>query len=517
MSRSLFRRLQRRYGRRLPPLERERQLAVHRTRLGQLLPLRLTTVRVPGSPGRSLRVAVVGGGFAGLSAATALQNIGCTVTVFEARENVGGRVESTSSLINHRILERGAELIGRNHPTWIHLARHFGLGLSVITTDDEYAGMSLTQPIRIGGRELSESEAQQLFTSMERALEALTRRAAQTITDDMLLRPWDVPNAADLDNQSVRSWILSYTSNRRLREALEFEFANNMTAATEQQSLLGILAQIAAGGRELYWPQTEVYRCGDGNASLAFKLVERMENSQPPVAIHLGEQVLAIDLEAGDLIVSSVSGNLAGMRARTTRCDYVVLAIPPSVWRALAVNGAPIQAPTVQLGPAVKFLAHVSRRFWIAGRKAPSAIDSQFGSVWEGTDNQMGRENFDLTVFAGGPRAAAVTGDPEAYFTRGISQLYADFSRYYVHHRVQESYADWPHEPHIRTGYSCPAPGQVTGAVRQLNTRPLLGKIFFAGEHVSPGFFGYMEGALQSGILAAYRIAEAANIPIPLL
>jgi len=37
----------------------------------------------------------------------------------------------------------------------------------------------------------------------------------------------------------------------------------------------------------------------------------------------------------------------------------------------------------------------------------------------------------------------------------------------------------------------------------------IAGRIFLAGEHVSPPFFGYMEGALQSGLAAACRIAIA--------
>src|SRR5262245_46937453 len=127
MSRSLFRRLHRRFGPRLLPRERDRLVERHRAQLARLLPFQLLTTRATGLQSRSVRVAVVGGGFAGLAAALALQDMSCQVTILEARPNIGGRVNSTRTYVPGRILERGAELIGRNHPTWIELAGAFGL------------------------------------------------------------------------------------------------------------------------------------------------------------------------------------------------------------------------------------------------------------------------------------------------------------------------------------------------------------------------------------------------------
>ncbi len=56
------------------------------------------------------RVVVVGAGFAGLAAAEALTDRGAEVTVFEARERVGGRVHSRR-LQNGAVVELGAEFV----------------------------------------------------------------------------------------------------------------------------------------------------------------------------------------------------------------------------------------------------------------------------------------------------------------------------------------------------------------------------------------------------------------------
>jgi monoamine oxidase len=65
---------------------------------------------------------------------------------------------------------------------------------------------------------------------------------------------------------------------------------------------------------------------------------------------------------------------------------------------------------------------------------------------------------------------------------------------------------DWPADPWTMAGYSFPAPGQITRTGRTL--RDGLGRLHFAGEHTSYKFVGYMEGALDSGVSLARRIAK---------
>ena len=57
-----------------------------------------------------------------------------------------------------------------------------------------------------------------------------------------------------------------------------------------------------------------------------------------------------------------------------------------------------------------------------------------------------------------------------------------------------------------RAGYSFPAPGEVTTVGPLLHKG--LGRLHFAGEHTCYAFFGYMEGALQSGVSLARKLAR---------
>jgi monoamine oxidase len=63
---------------------------------------------------------------------------------------------------------------------------------------------------------------------------------------------------------------------------------------------------------------------------------------------------------------------------------------------------------------------------------------------------------------------------------------------------------NWPGNPFVRGSYSCFGPGQVIGFEGAFAAS---GRIVFAGEHTSQGHSGYMNGAAESGRLAAMTVA----------
>ena len=84
----------------------------------------------PANGATSARIAIVGGGIAGLTAALALADKGVASTVYEASaERVGGRMHSDRSgyWADGQISEFCGELIDTGHQTIRHLAQRFGL------------------------------------------------------------------------------------------------------------------------------------------------------------------------------------------------------------------------------------------------------------------------------------------------------------------------------------------------------------------------------------------------------
>ena len=79
-------------------------------------------------PASRADVVVVGAGLAGLSAARDLEAGGASVTVLEARDRVGGRVEQVE-LPDGRRVQLGGEVVGNAHTAYLGLVAELGLTL----------------------------------------------------------------------------------------------------------------------------------------------------------------------------------------------------------------------------------------------------------------------------------------------------------------------------------------------------------------------------------------------------
>lgn len=493
---SLYARLNRRFGQRPSGRERQERIASRVDALRAHLPV--DAFAAPGErASNGSRVAVVGGGFAGLSSAYFLASYGYEVEVFEARTRVGGRVCTLPNFTAGGLIEAGAELIGLNHPFWLGFASTFGLSFAVVTPEDDFAGVGLEMPLYLDGRMLTPAEAERVWEEMDRAFDTLDEPSRAVDPYE----PWTAPDAQRLDLMPLSQWKDSLPLTQLGAAAVEAEIANNNVEPSARQSYLANLALVAGGGGKSFWTETEVFRCGTGNESLAWALERAVGSMGSRNAVHKDAPVQSIRISDRDVTVMTATG-------ATTTADYVVLAIPPTAWPTLRVDPPIPPHYVMNVGPAVKFLSVVDERFWIDSGRAPSGTDETVGETWEGTDNQTlaPGQNPELTVFAGADaaRRALDHGDPVEWYARSLDVMFPGYSSRVVDHE----FVAWPREQWTGGGYSCPLPGQVTTVAPRL-ARPFCDRLLFAGEHTCPAFFGYMEGALQSGLLATTWIWEA--------
>jgi monoamine oxidase len=243
---------------------------------------------------------------------------------------------------------------------------------------------------------------------------------------------------------------------------------------------------------------TEVYRCADGNDALATKMQKRIDNGAKNV--FTGTPVGAIRIFDDYAVVYT--------KERSYNADYIVLATPPTVWADIDMDTEILNLRS-QTGFAIKYMSAVTDRFWIKNGVAPSGLCGSLGMTWEGSDNQVVLPDkiMDLSCFAGGPFADHIIkmsqAERRSFFDTELERVFNGYNNAVINRHYQ----CWPEETWTKTGYSFPGLGEVCTKIRALN-QPYK-RMFFAGEHTSAGFWGYMEGALRSGMLAAERIHQA--------
>lgn len=156
-------------------------------------------------------VLVLGAGIAGLAAARALTDKGLTVIVLEARERVGGRMWTDSSL--GLPLDLGASWIhGMNGNPITKLARQFGV--KTMATDDENSVM-----VHADGSEMTDAEWAEIESLFEEIYAEVAEMQEDTDNDMSLQEAFDAVLAGhDLSEDELRG--LNYYA--YLSTALEY-------------------------------------------------------------------------------------------------------------------------------------------------------------------------------------------------------------------------------------------------------------------------------------------------------
>ena len=439
-----------------------------------------------GNVGARRRVIVVGAGFSGLACAYELSSIGYDVTVFEARQRVGGRVLSLKELIPGKNVEGGGELLGSNHPHVLAYAATFGFEFLDVS-DDAVA----PPPTILDGRKLHSDEVERISAEIDAALVKLTDEARAVVADE----PWQTPNADRLDRLTTAEWIRGLDMSPLAKHLLTVQFTTDNGVATSKQSQLGNLAQVKGGGLEKYWTDTEVYRLKGGNQQLALRFAKE-----------LGDERVTLNCPVREVTATDNGMTVVDVAGRTHAADDVVLAIPPSVWPTIKFSPALPKVLDPQMGMNVKFLAVVKSRVWREAKLPPNACsDGDIGETWDATEGQGDEGPAAMSILSGGPAAEAIhrraVAERQPAYLKELEALYPGFGSQFVKGQM----LDWIGDPWTRAGYSFPAPGQVTTIGPLL--RQGLGRLHFAGEHACYQFVGYMEGALHSGASLAKRLA----------
>ncbi len=435
-----------------------------------------------GQTARTLDVAVVGAGAAGLSAATALAAAGCAVEVLEARPRIGGRILTSSDPDLAWPIELGAEFIHGRAPTTAELLARAGM-LAIDTV-----GTRLTV------RDSAPRPREDIFSGVRELMGRVSSLAEDDLSvDEFLSREARDPKLAEACAHA-----------RRMAEgfdAADPARASVRAIAHEWESMDGGNARPAAGYGVLMAQLARELAAGHGS-------------------VRLETEVDAIDWTQDDVRVEghSPAGRFVSVARRallTVPVSILQLApsapgaigfTPPLTEKAIALRG-------IALGPVLKVILRFGRAFWEAidgGRLRHTgflhAPDAAFPTFWTALPARVPL----LTAWMGGPRAERMRGaGRDALVTSALQSLESLFGP--AERCTQELAAayvqDWQQDPYARGAYSYITVGGL-GAPDAL-ARPLHDRLYFAGEATSSADAGTVEAALQSGRRAAREILES--------
>lgn len=435
------------------------------------------------------RVAVVGAGLAGLTAAYELHRAGWDVAVFEARPRVGGRVWTLRSpFAQGQHAEAGGEFIDTIHTSMRRYCRQFGLPLEDVRIGaDELDGL-----VDLAGRRGLESEV--VTPAVQAQIDRYDARLAALADAIDPLDP--VADGAALDRRTPAGLIDAVGLTGLARALVERDLRDEYTVDPDQLSLL-FVAQLEALTASLPDSGVEAFRIAGGNDQLPRAFAAELGD-----AIALRAPATRIERTATGVTVT------AGGTAH--RADWAVVAAPLPALRSVEFAPALPAAlraaiERLQYGVGTKTLLQYRSRWWEArGYSGDTYTDLTVGTTGEATNRQRGRAGI-LLGYTSGSAGAEFTALPPAQriatAAAELGELYAGSRSQLVHART----AAWRNERYTRGTYTAYAPGQVTAYWRALR-RPV-GRVVLAGEHTD-AFTSYMEGAVRSGRRAAAYIGR---------
>jgi monoamine oxidase len=474
------------------------------------------------SAGRSTapRIAIVGGGIAGLSAALKLSDKGVAATVYEASpDRIGGRMHSDNSgyWANGQISEFCGELIDSGHTTIRHLARRFGLKADNLLaaepphTDDTYYFL---------GSYYSTGQADADFAAFNPTLQDQATAAGYPTTYNS-----STPTGLQLDHMSVYDWIENYVPGGHgspMGRLLEAAYTEEYGADTTDQASLNLVYLLAfqpkPTGFAVFGVSDEKFHIRGGNQRLPEAIAEHLRRDD----IQMGWKLEAIKARPDGTVALTFSndGNTQSVVA-----DHVILALPFAVLRTIDYAGAGFNSlkktAITQLGAGrnTKLQLQFASRYWNTKGpwgKSTGSVYSDIGiqNAWDVTRAQAGATGIMVDYSGGGvaggyrpstPYSNADTNPQVTTYAKAfLKKLEVVFPGVTAQWTGKATLSTPFRDPLLNSSYSYWKVGQYTQFSGYEGVPQ--GNIHFAGEHCSQDFQGFMEGGASEGIRAADEI-----------
>jgi monoamine oxidase len=466
-------------------------------------------------PSRSApRIAIVGAGLAGLRCAHLLwtqhgragfPSLPVAATVYDANpERAGGRCWTLRGFFaDGALTEHGGAFVDTTHVAIRRLAAQLGLAEEVVNGGDLSSGEDI---YFIDGAYYTRAQATADW--IEVGFDAF-REAARELGSPAGERR--------LDSMSVPEWLQSTEigAGSRLGKLMLANTVTENGGDPGDQSALDLIEITAPSKRstlELLPGDDERYHIVGGND----QIVSRMVSALAPAAVQHGHELVALREGADRTITLSFA---VGARMVDVTADYVVLALPFSKLREVELSKSGLSAAkqtvirTLGMGSNAKIHVELGHKTW-PQRGFSGATYSEWDSYCCAWDDSvpLGPDGSPalLLGFPGGRVGrSGLTGEAHgsapdadvAWFLSQIEPVYPGTTAAYTGRAYEDH---WARDPWVLGAYSYFRVGQASsyGALAAAAE----GRFHFAGEHTSPEFQGFLDGAVSTGERAAREL-----------
>jgi monoamine oxidase len=419
---------------------------------------------------------VVGGGIAGLTAASKLTKENKDVALFEAGDRLGGRMY-THYWNDGSYMELGGQFIDEDHTYLKELVHTSNVELvqqQTIVSAPKWKNVAATAKLH---KEIL-LIAQKISSFLE---EAEKYNNFGEILDELCDGTTEVRSYFECRIES-----LCGINSSALTPYYVYEVAKNLE---------GLCELITSG--QSFLSQAEFIKGGNK------VLIDKLGDTIGADRIQLAHKLLSIK-KVNDEYQLTFAPNVV------ISCKYLIMAIPFSTLRDVALDESlnildeqKNVIETLPYGTNAKVIVPTKNNPF-AGKPSEVVHDSAFICLW---NNTVEGNKPSITYFLGGDKGAQNNYDLDAYLAATNQHIFPEFEK---DESREILFKSWAHEPLFKGSYSEIGPQQsqyleessflnyggvkLHGFAQPLNNNTL----FFIGEHVSAKYQGYMEGAVRS-------------------
>ncbi|KAF5858092.1 hypothetical protein ETB97_004900 [Aspergillus alliaceus] len=419
-------------------------------------------------------VAVIGAGLAGILAARDLSQKGHSVVLLEGRDRIGGRTYTTEAFGDQ--VELGGTYVHWTHPTiWHELQRHDISILPPLNSEKTYW---------LADGSVHSGTAAEYFETVNPLMMQLVGDAREKFP-----APFQVTNTTESDEQSIQDRIQSMKLSTYESDVLKGTMSGLVHSYSEQgiaQLLQGVSGTF--GDYSGFFETASFWHLVGGTKRLADAIM-----AESSATVRLSTPIQSISDNGSHPTVTTRSGEKINAR-------FVITALPINTLGDVTITPELPEAARIMIeekNPVVASKIYVR----VKGEIEPFIAFAPAGKHPINSARVEKRHDGDTLIMCICSDAAAIKADDHDAVEAALRAFVPDIKV------VDTASYDWAADEFSQGGWGWYRPGMLTEAAPLM--RQPHGRIYFAGSDIASLGAGFIEGAMQTAVVAAREVAAA--------